>query len=57
MVFGLLGFDDHVINVCLHSCAEHGFENISDHTLVGSASVLEAERHDIVAIGTVLGHE
>jgi hypothetical protein len=51
------GLDNHIIHVSLDVLVELSLETDLDSSLVGSAGVLQPERHGCVAVGTERGDE
>jgi hypothetical protein len=56
-MFGVSGLHNHVIHVSLDVLVELFLETLLDSSLVGSAGVLQPERHCRVAVGAKRGDE
>ena len=51
------GFDEHVVDINLHRFSELFGEHSVHESLVSCTSVLEAERHYLIAISSAIGNE
>ena len=57
MVFSVLTFDDHVVDVDLHYVVDLLALHAGDHPLIGGSGVLEDEGHDFIAICSLRSDE
>ena len=57
VVFRMEGFDEHVVDVDLHSLTELFGEHPVHESLVSCAGAFEAEGHYLVAISSAIGNE